>query len=92
MKNETYEVVMEEGKWRLINDPSYPVALSILHRCPPLAGIQAKKIGAGARVTCLGNWVSFRQGVCCGCGWKIPTDMLTIGRFAHWEQIYGYKR
>jgi hypothetical protein len=95
MKNRNeLEVVMEEGRWRLVNDPSYPTPLSIYHRCPPLTETAAKTISslARARVTCLGNWVSFRQGVCCGCEMTIPTDMLTIGRFAHWEQIYGWSR
>jgi hypothetical protein len=88
MRDENFEVLMEIGKWRLINDPSYPVALSILHQCPTLGKFALKK----TRVTCLGNWVSFRQGVCCGCELTIPTDMLALGRFAHWEQLYGYKR
>jgi hypothetical protein len=86
---ESLEVLMEIGKgeWRLVNDPSYPTPVSILHRCPP-----DTKWADDVRVTCLGNWVTFRQGVCCGCERAIPDDMLTLGVFAHWEAIHGYKR
>jgi hypothetical protein len=86
------EVLMEIGEdelpeWRLVNDPSYPTPVSILHRCP------TNTAWAGdTRVTCLGNWVTFRQGVCCGCELPIPDDMLVLGVFAHWEVIHGYKR
>jgi hypothetical protein len=88
------EVLMKIGgingelpEWRLVNDPSYPTPVSILHRCPP----DTRWAGA-SRVSCLGNWVTFRQGVCCGCERAIPDDMLTVGVFAHWEAIHGYKR
>jgi hypothetical protein len=83
------EVVMEIGKWRLVNDPSYPTPLSIYHKCDHFGERAAGKLEYGVRITCLGNWVSFKQGVCCGCELSIPTDMLTLGRFAHWEQLYG---
>jgi hypothetical protein len=80
---DSLEVVLEMDAWRLVIDESYPTPLSILHSCPKNNNIQEM------RVSCLGNWVSFRQGVCCGCEHPIPDEMLTLGRFTHWKQIYG---
>ncbi len=81
---DSLEVVLEQDMWRLVIDDTYPTPLSILHRCPP----NTLKV-TDMRITCLGNWVSFKQGVCCGCEQPIPDEMLTLGRFIHWGQIYG---
>ena len=80
---DSLEVVLEIDKWRLVIDESYPIPLSILHKCPKNPQI------SDMRISCLGNWVSFRQGMCCGCEQPIPDEMLTLGRFTHWKAIYG---
>jgi hypothetical protein len=80
-------LVMEEGDWALVNDSSYPITLSVLHLCNPEPN--GNPSCGPSRVTCIGNQVSFREGICCGCSCEIPDSMLVLGRFTHWEKIYG---